>query len=201
MRSATGEKNVDRRVRRSRRAMLSAFDQLIMTTPLEKITVSEIAREADVDRKTFYQHFGTVDGLLDAVAEDAVTELLDEMERLMGEQAATGEKPNPLAAFHQAISDRLSRDLPLSEGYCEHVPPELLLEHLVQPLIRQALDRGFIGEGVSDDRLKALLSFGLGGLFTMYRWWLSSDRAMSLEELTMLAFELTEAGSEQYVRS
>ena len=79
-----GEKNderVDRRVRRSRRAIVAAFDRLITEVPLEQVTVSAIAREADVDRKTFYQHFGSVDGLLDAIAEDVVTGLLDDVER------------------------------------------------------------------------------------------------------------------------
>ena len=77
-----GEKNdehVDRRVRRSRRAIVAAFDRLITEVPLEQVTVSAIAREADVDRKTFYQHFGSVDGLLDAIADDVVTGLLDEV--------------------------------------------------------------------------------------------------------------------------
>lgn len=51
---------------------MDAFDRLIMATPFEQITVSAVAREADVDRKTFYQHFGTIDGLLDAIVEDVV---------------------------------------------------------------------------------------------------------------------------------
>lgn len=63
---------------------MDAFDRLIMATPFEQITVSAVAREADVDRKTFYQHFGTIDGLLDAIVEDVVSDLLDEVERASG---------------------------------------------------------------------------------------------------------------------
>ena len=96
-----GEKNqraegdggrVDRRVRRSRRAIIEAFDRLIMDEPIDQISVSLIAREADVDRKTFYQHFGSVDGLLDAIAEDVVTELLDKVERV---PCAPSSRPSP----------------------------------------------------------------------------------------------------------
>ena len=75
-----GVRRVDRRVRRSRRAIIEAFERLIMEEPLERITVSRLAREADVDRKTVYQHFGSIEGLLDAIAEEAVSELLDKVE-------------------------------------------------------------------------------------------------------------------------
>ena len=70
--------------------MMAAFDRLIMEVPFDQITVSAIAREADVDRKTFYQHFGTVDRLLDAIAEDVVSELLDEVESMTRERVGAG---------------------------------------------------------------------------------------------------------------
>ncbi|MFQ9334652.1 MAG: TetR/AcrR family transcriptional regulator [Collinsella aerofaciens] len=69
---ATSKPRLDRRIVRSRNAILSAFERLLMEKPLADITVSAIAREANVDRKTFYVHFGTVDGLLDAIAVDVV---------------------------------------------------------------------------------------------------------------------------------
>ena len=64
---ATSKPRLDRRIVRSRNAILSAFERLLMEKPLADITVSAIAREANVDRKTFYVHFGTVDGLLDGL--------------------------------------------------------------------------------------------------------------------------------------
>ena len=70
---ATSKPRLDRRIVRSRNAILSAFERLLMEKPLADITVSAIAREANVDRKTFYVHFGTVDGLLDAIAADVAS--------------------------------------------------------------------------------------------------------------------------------
>ncbi len=51
---ATSKPRIDRRIVRSRNAILSAFERLLMEKPLADITVSAIAREANVDRKTFY---------------------------------------------------------------------------------------------------------------------------------------------------
>ena len=48
---ATSKPRIDRRIVRSRTAILSAFERLLMEKPLADITVSAIAREANVDRK------------------------------------------------------------------------------------------------------------------------------------------------------
>ena len=196
-RSRTAEKDgerVDRRVRRSRRAIVAAFDRLIMDEPLERITVSRIAREADVDRKTFYQHYGSVDGLLDAIAEDVVTDLLDEVERAFSPCAAGEDTARPLHAFFAALAEHLSENVVLRQRYCEHVPTELLFDHLARPLARQIAARGLVRGELSDTELEMLLAFGVGGLLSLYRWWLLSDRSVPLEEVTRRAGALLEAG-------
>lgn len=192
-----GERNMrlaDRRVRRSRRAMMGAFDRLIMTTPLDEISVSAIAREADVDRKTFYQHFGTIDGLLDAIAEEVVSELLDEVELAMAARLDEGEGLRPLQAFFEVITERLSRNETLQQSYFEHVPAELLFDRLARPLTRQIVERGFVGGDLENECLEMLLTFELGGLFSLYRWWLLSDRSVPLSEMTRCAGVLVEGG-------
>ena len=186
------ERPVDRRVRRSRRAMMGAFDRLITTMPLEQISVSAIAREADVDRKTFYQHFGTVDGLLDAIAEEVVSELLDEVELATRARSKAGDDVRPLQAFFGALTERLSHNATLRQRYYEHVPSELLFDHLARPLTRQIVERGFVRGDLTNDQLEMLLAFGLGGLFSLYRWWLLSDRSVPLSKVARCACALVE---------
>ena len=193
-----GEKDlvrVDRRVRRSRRAIMDAFERLILSQPLDQITVSAIAREADVDRKTFYQHFGTVDGLLDAVAEERVSTLLDEVEQLCVRESCAA--PD---AFFDALMSRISRNLELEQGYCEHMPLELLFERLARPLMRQIVERGFVRGELDDAELEMILSFELGGLFSLYRWWLLTGRSVPLPEVTRCANALSDQGVRQFLR-
>lgn len=45
----------DRRVRRTRYAIHSAFRALVARDGFRNITVSALAREANIDRKTFYR--------------------------------------------------------------------------------------------------------------------------------------------------
>lgn len=56
----------DKRVIRTRKAIQSAFETLVSTTPLTEITVTLITQTADINRKTFYLHYDSIDDLLDS---------------------------------------------------------------------------------------------------------------------------------------
>src|SRR3954469_3330154 len=55
---------LDRRVARSRKAILSAFVALVLERRYDAIRVSDVIDKADVGRSTFYAHFKSKDDLL-----------------------------------------------------------------------------------------------------------------------------------------
>ena len=58
---------VDRRVARTKKAIEDAFEKLVAETDYSKITVSAIAKEANINRKTFYLHYSSVEDVLDSM--------------------------------------------------------------------------------------------------------------------------------------
>lgn len=67
----------DRRVRRSRAALIQAAIALVTERGTAAIPISDIAAAADVSRQLVYQHFGDRDALLlEAALDLARTELL-----------------------------------------------------------------------------------------------------------------------------
>ena len=69
------EKKIDRRALKTRKAICSAFSQLLAEKELHKITVQEIADKADVNRVTFYKHYLDVYDLYDKIEQETLIEM------------------------------------------------------------------------------------------------------------------------------
>ena len=68
---------MDRRKRKTRNAIFSAFSELLSKKSFGEISVQEIIDRADVGRTTFYSHFETKEYLLKALCEELVEHLTD----------------------------------------------------------------------------------------------------------------------------
>lgn len=189
----TEGKRVDRRIVRSRKAIIEAFERLLLTCDLDKITVSAIAREANIDRKTFYVHFGTIDGLLDAIAEDIVDTIVD---GVVDSTAGEGEADprRALAVFFENVNRVVCGNLVMNGRFFESMPADAMMSRLLRPLKRLIIERGLIEVSVSDEVLDYYLSFILGGIISAYRNWLLSDRAVPVERVSEVALALTMHG-------
>ena len=70
---------MERRRKKTRAAILAAFQELLACKRYENITVQDIIDAADVGRSTFYTHFETKDMLLRAMCEDMFSHVLEDV--------------------------------------------------------------------------------------------------------------------------
>lgn len=75
-------KRPDRRVAKSKKAIKTAFLELLMSTGLDNITVKDITEKADVSRKTFYLHYTDKFDLLNTI----VNQHLDELQEICDQE-------------------------------------------------------------------------------------------------------------------
>lgn len=67
---AADAKKVDRRIRKTQLAIEEALLELMETKRIEEITVSELSIKADINRKTFYNHFTSIEEIVDKIEND-----------------------------------------------------------------------------------------------------------------------------------
>lgn len=68
---------MDRRQRKTREAIFSAFVELLSKKDFNEITVGEIIEKADIARATFYSHFETKEYLLKELLEELFCHIFD----------------------------------------------------------------------------------------------------------------------------
>lgn len=188
------EKRIDRRIVRSRKAIIEAFERLLEQRDFEKITVSAIAREANIDRKTFYVHFGTIDGLLDAMAEDIVTTIVDEVQEALRGKDAVEAPERTVASFFSALNEVVCRNLVLNRRLVESSTTDMLIERTMKPFEKIIEERQLFPEELADDLFEYYMSFLLGGIISIYRRWILADDDVSVERVADVANKLTLQG-------
>lgn len=128
---------MDRRQKKTRHAILTAFRGLLETRDYDVVTVREVIAAADIARSTFYAHFPTKDSLLRALCDTLFAHILASAEReTPGSYSATAASPSPFCHLlhHLAEGDALFLRLLTREG--NSVPMRSFLDGL-----RALLDR------------------------------------------------------------
>lgn len=69
---------MDRRIQKTRAAIMAAFEALLTEKRYEQITVQDIINRANVGRSTFYAHFETRDDLLKNTCQELFEHIFDE---------------------------------------------------------------------------------------------------------------------------
>jgi AcrR family transcriptional regulator len=75
---------VDRRVRKTRAALRSAFVSLVLERGYDAVTVEDLAERADVARATFYAHFSDKEELLTTMFEEMTSEVTQRVTQVEG---------------------------------------------------------------------------------------------------------------------
>lgn len=63
-------KKEDLRVRKTRKAIHNAFKEMICEMDYDQITIKELTQRAQINRKTFYLHYASLDDLLEEFQEE-----------------------------------------------------------------------------------------------------------------------------------
>ena len=180
METAAIEKKVDRRVLRTRRAIMEAFEKLLGERGLEGITVSAIAREADIDRKTFYLHYKSVNDLVSFKTEES-------LERIAFALEEHGEDAPPIERVHIVLMEVNAILLENIDAYCQIAASLSVNQALVrfEASVLSVLAKRDVDQSLIDNQqIRMQLQFYIAGAMSLYSTWLRSDRSTPIETVS-----------------
>ncbi len=172
--------NTDRRVVRTRRAILKALDELLAQQDASKITVSAIARKANIDRKTFYLHYSSLDDLFTQRSEEAVERLV----AAIRESERQGTRKERVHETLTKVNAYLTANLDLCRNAFALFPTDAIVE-----LFATAMRPAFESTGVdldlaNDEEFRMRMHFYFAGAIALYRAWVLSDGTKPIETVS-----------------
>lgn len=179
--AGTSNNKDDRRCRKTTRAIKSALLTIMKEKPVAKISISELTELADVNRKTFYNHYADID----AVLRDLENEFLERLFGLIDRNNIWNGLENP-GPFFEKLFREIQSDQPLFQLLIEsgeHV-------HLVfnfRTRLRDMWGEQLQGRSDIDPQLLiCFMDFIASGTVSILESWIGNIDAVSPERLSQL---------------
>lgn len=169
---------------RSRKLINEALADLLTEKPLDKITVTDVVRRADINRGTFYAHYKDIPDVVDHLIQQTFSVIRDAM---IAQSTTDVNIEHTLLTTIQSI---LEEDLSFCRKILNSSASAIMQSQLVAVVTEFMLehkDRFYPG---SQEEYQIAIRFCAGGLSNLYRDWFSGKLPYSLEELTQVGERL-----------
>ena len=169
----------DRRVVKTKKAIHQAYVELMSSKGQDNITVKEISDLADVNRKTFYNHYNDMSELVDEIE----NEIIDAFDK-----ALAGIDLSEVLVDPDDVSRRLCEIGFRLRDLCSHLMEIEYDGELVTKIsnaILASIMRSNGNKHFADEKTEhMLIEFGVAGMMQSYQTWFYSDRSEPIGELT-----------------
>ena len=155
---------MDRRVQKNRKAILEAYMTLVSDPKGKKVTVSEIARLADIDRKTFYAHYESVDDILKDFWEERIRELLQKLEK-----TSFFREPINLQIIYEELNHIIWRDMEFYRQLATNSSYDYFWNQIHEIVVRALLNAYASQVRMSEKELKMYCDFFVAGISRLYQ--------------------------------
>ena len=176
----------NRRVRLTKQMIQDSLIELLDDKPIEKISISELCQLADVNRTTFYNHYGSQYDVLKEIGENIANRILSSA------MQKSGEKTIPLQTQVSLICHYL-------KGH--PVEANILLKYftaddeIIKDMLLKRISTGQIQytdfkKRYDENTKRLLFQFLIHGIYNLIRCWLLEDIDKTPEDIGALAADI-----------
>lgn len=173
------EKKRNRNAIRSVNLIMEAYLDLMMNTPVEKITVTAIVNKAGLNRSTFYAHFECPADVHNLLEQRMVDEMFETMDQV--DVAGLIDDPSPLL---NVVAERIDSKMEYVKLIFEKNGAAFLLERIKELVIDKIISAAHESDIVENDKLKINLRFFIGGYISLCRDCIENKIDVPLQSFT-----------------
>lgn len=189
------KRKVDRRVLRSRRQLSAALIELMGEASFEEITIKDITDRADMNRATFYLHYGTKEELLYKSLESRFDQLV---QRIEADISSNPDKPVWIDdCYDQLVFEHVAEHVDLykvilgSNGFGGII--HQIIDYISVVALRNTV--AYYGEKEDAEIPHEVSSrFVAGAMFSLIVWWIRNDMPYSSKEMASMCHRLISKG-------
>ena len=179
----------DRRVLYTKMFLRESLLELMKEKPVDKITPTELCREAQINRNTFYTHYYTARDVLEEIETEFSSQIIESLSNRFS--AENIDIPQMLNEICRMIYEK--------QDFCKILRSEngdaAFLESVIK-LGKNVIIQGWQKAGVSlpEDQMDMFFSFIISGSIALIRKWAATDMKNTPEEVAKLIERATYGG-------
>ena len=150
---------MDRRIIKTKEAIKLAYTQLLQEQLSSKITITEIAKRANIDRKTFYLHFESTEAVMEEILKDNLLEL----DTLLSENNSC-ENPIDVATIFECINTCITNKLDFYESIANRPDFEMFVIHIKEITIQKNIENFSEIAGITPSETYIYSTYIISGL-------------------------------------
>ena len=186
---------MDKRKQNTRERIRNAYLTLLSQETTGRITVTALARQANIDRKTFYLHYDTVEDVVYDYSRVLIERLIERLE----EKGFPDSMMN-INLFYQVMGQIINENLPFFRHLSLRPSMDAFWEKTKHDLAARMTELYRDRVLVKPEALNVYMRFLLGGVQELYRDWLRGQLPYSIEELGRIASDAAFEGFSQILK-
>ena len=175
----------DRRVLRTRKAIMEAFGELIAEQSIDTISISALARKANIDRKTFYLHYPSINALVNSFIQQHLERILK-----VYKKHTHGSQTEPLHPMLQEANAIFEENPDMWMHLADNLSTDQMIDIIADTLGPAVVNTGIVraeeADRIGDVLALARMRFALAGALSLYAFWLRNGRKEPVEAVSRI---------------
>ena len=186
------DKKTDRRVLKTKRAIYNAFVELLSEKEINHITITDISKKADINRKTFYNYYSNTYEVMEEIENLTVDTFIKRLDAIEFTNMT-----DFLTEIFSQFTEIINSDLDFFSHLFKTNNRSILIVKIVEAIkeyIRKRIEKE---QELDIQKFNIVADFYIPGILSVYMNWFINNHNIPIEELCHILTDLILHGTEK----